>query len=380
MDIICFSHLRWNFVYQRPQHLLSRFAKQYRVFFIEEPIFDADKAHLDTTLSDENVWIVVPHLPPGLPHEEVIDQQQKILNKFFDYFSTNRYICWYYTPMGLEISDSLINPELVVYDCMDELSAFKNAPPALKQREEELMKKADLVFTGGHSLFEAKKHLHRAIYPFPSSIDKKHFNKARHIKEDPADQRNIPHPRVGFFGVVDERFDIDLLDNMARQRPDLHFVIIGPVVKIDPATLPVHPNIHYLGGKQYAELPAYMAGWDVAMIPFAANESTRFISPTKTPEYLAGGLPVVSTSIRDVINPYGEKGLVYIADKPEEYLAGIAWCMNIRTDKSWQDKTTEHLADLSWDNTYEKMLSLINNQLESKSVQYKPEKKENEYV
>src|SRR5690606_28943889 len=103
--------------------------------------------------------------------------------------------------------------------------------------------------------------------------------------------------RIGYAGVIDERIDLVLLDQVARARPDYQFVMLGPIAKIDPATLPQRGNIHYLGSKKYADLPRYLAGWDVAMMPFALNDATRFISPTKTPEYLAAGRRVVSTAI-----------------------------------------------------------------------------------
>jgi glycosyltransferase involved in cell wall biosynthesis len=378
MDIICFSHLRWNFVYQRPQHLFRRLAKHFRVFFVEEPLFDADNAFLDNTLSTEGVWIIVPHLPAGTPQEEAYGLQQKLLQDFFRYFTITNYIFWYYTPMALPLA-APFTPQLVIYDCMDELSAFKNAPESLKQNEAGLFAQADLVFTGGHSLYEAKKTKHPAVYAFPSSIDKNHFGKARSIALDPADQFAIPHPRIGFFGVIDERMDTGLLDSVAQQRPDWHFILIGPTVKIDPATLPAHPNIHYPGSKSYQELPSYLAGWDVAMMPFALNESTRYISPTKTPEYLAGGKPVVSTPIRDVVNPYGENGLVYIAGNPEEFIQAIEKALAIKDPAAWLKAVDVFLDKGSWDGTCEKMMYHINTKLEAKQND-NPIQKETVYV
>jgi UDP-galactopyranose mutase len=376
MDIICFSHLRWNFVYQRPQHLLKRFAKHARVFFIEEPVFDADIAYLDNSLSPEGVWIIVPHLQSG--ESDPCTRQILLLQNLFSYFNVTDYLCWYYTPMALTISAKL-SPRLIVYDCMDELSAFKNPPPGIIAKETELLQKADLVFTGGHSLYNAKKKAHPRIYPFPSSIDKKHFAKARRKLLDPVDQENIPYPRIGFFGVIDERMDIALLDEMARLQPDWHFVLVGPIVKIDPGALPAHSNIHYLGSKDYKKLPEYLAGWEVAMMPFALNESTRFISPTKTPEYLAGGVPVVSTAIQDVVNPYGDKGLVYIAHSAEDFIEGIAQQLEKKHDTSWLQEVDSFLEDNSWDTTVDKMMFHINVLLEAKQ-QDKLIKKEEVYV
>lgn len=379
MDIICFCHLRWNFVYQRPQHLLSRFALQNRVFVIEEPLFDTASSFLDVKTTSKNIWILVPHLPSGLSNEEIINQQQRLLNEWQQEITIRKYIAWFYTPMALPIADAFPAPALIIYDCMDELSAFKNAPASLKKMETVLMWKADLVFTGGYSLYQAKKEMHPDIHPYPSSIDKKHFAKARLKGTMLPDQTEIPNPRIGFFGVVDERFNIGLLEKVALEKPDWHFVIVGPTVKIDPASLPAAPNIHYTGSRSYDELPAYLSGWDVALIPFALNESTQFISPTKTPEYLAGGVPVVSTSIRDVVNPYGESGLVYIADTAEDFIKGIEWGLIKKNDATWLEAVDNFLENISWDVTWLKMTMQIQKKLESKNLDNLIQK-ENEYV
>ena len=366
-DIICMSHLRWDFVFQRPQHLLTRFAQHCNLYYFEEPYFQdgATPRYEVTTREGGNINIVVAHLPKGLTPQESDAQQIELLEQFIAAQNLNRYILWYYTPMALEITRHL-QPELTVFDCMDELSAFKGAPPRLRELEAEIFKKADLVFTGGQSIYELKKDQHPEVYAFPSSIDKAHFSQARQALPEPADQANIPHPRFGFYGVVDERFDIELLRGAAALRPDWHFVIIGPVVKIDPAVLPKASNIHYLGGKNYKELPVYLSGWDVALLPFALNESTKFISPTKTPEYLAAGKPVVSTSIRDVVRPYGELGLVHIADTPEDFVTAIEKALAQREDADWQAKTNEFLAGISWDITWQNMVSLMQVSLANK--------------
>ncbi|MDB5263854.1 MAG: glycosyl transferase [Adhaeribacter sp.] len=359
-DIVCMSHLRWDFVFQRPQHLLTRFAQHSNLYYFEEPMFyDGAESRLDlTTREGGNINIIVAHLPNGLTPQESDELQIKLLNQFFAERNLNRFIFWYYTPMALEITRHL-KPVLTVFDCMDELSAFKGAPPRLRELETEMFQKADLVFTGGQSIYEAKKDQHPEVYAFPSSIDKAHFGQARQDLPEPADQAAIPHPRFGFYGVVDERFDIELLRGLAVLRPGWHFVIIGPVVKINPADLPQGGNIHYLGGKNYKELPVYLSGWDVALLPFALNESTKYISPTKTPEYLAGGKPVVSTSITDVVRPYGELGLVHIADTPEDFAAAIEKGLAQREDPDWKARTEAFLSGISWDITWQKMVGLM---------------------
>jgi UDP-galactopyranose mutase len=272
-------------------------------------------------------------------------------------FTIDHPVLWYYTPMALDVARD-VSASAVVFDCMDELSAFRGAPPELLLHEEELLTRADLVFTGGQSLFEAKRERHRRVFAFPSSVDVRHFATARQAKTDPDDQGSIPHPRLGFFGVVDERMDLQLLDAVAAARPAWHLVILGPCVKIDPATLPRRDNIHYLGMKKYDELPAYLSGWDVALLPFAKNDSTRFISPTKTPEYLAAGCPVVSTSVRDVVRPYGDQDLVSIADTPSEFVAAIERELSGRP-RAWRDRVDRFLSEMSWDRTWSEMSALV---------------------
>lgn len=362
VDLICFSHLRWNFVYQRPQHLLSRFADQTRVFYVEEPVFhdEPDKLHINEAA--KNLYIIVPHLQKGTSHEQVLTTQKEMLNDLISVMDVENYFSWYYTPMALPYTDHL-NPALTVFDCMDELSAFKFAPAELKSNERLLLQKADVVFTGGYSIYEAKKNSHHSIYPFPSSIDKDHFASARGIKNDPADQAHISHPRFGFYGVLDERFDIDLISEAATARPDWQFILIGPVVKIDPETLPRNKNIHYLGGKDYKELPHYLSGWDVAIIPFAMNESTQFISPTKTPEYLAAGKPVISTPIKDVVSPYGKNKLVHIAANAKEFVKCGDTILNAKNRKAWLNKVDAFLAGNSWDRTWSQMAQHIENKI-----------------
>ncbi len=366
-DLVCLSHLRWDFVYQRPQHLLSRCAKERRVFFVEEPIFgDESEPRLDVSSREDKLQVVVPRLPHGMSDEEIINAQRKLLDQFFAENEIPEYALWYYTPMALRFSNHL-KPVVTVYDCMDELSAFKGASPELKERERELFERAQMVFTGGQSLFEAKRNQHANVHLFPSSVDVRHFAQARGEVKEPLDQAEIPRPRLGFFGVIDERMDLDLIKAVAEARPDWQLVMIGPVVKIDDAALPQRENVHYLGGKDYKELPRYLAGWDVALLTFARNESTRFISPTKTPEYLAAGRPVVSTSIRDVVRPYGEGGYVRIADTPEEFVAAVEATLNGAENKDeWLKRVDELLAHNSWDRTWGAMSQLIKQEVARK--------------
>ncbi len=291
-----------------------------------------------------------------------------MLREFLQAMDIREFVAWYYSPMAINYTSSLA-PLITVYDCMDELSAFKFAPPTLKERESMLLTQADLVFTGGNNLFQMKKHLHKNIHAFPSSIDKDHFAAARKQLIEPNDQENIPHPRLGFYGVLDERLDISLIGEIAELRPDWQIVLVGPVVKIDPVSLPRAENIHYLGAKTYSELPAYLSGWDIAIMPFALNESTKYISPTKTPEYLAGGKPVISTPIADVVNDYGNSGLVTICQTANEFVEQADNILISRKTDSWISMVDQHLSKNSWDATWSKMAALIEEAINNKRSQ-----------
>lgn len=378
MDLICFSHIPWNFVYQRPQHLLSRFAVYNRVFVVEEPVKKGDKDFYEIEKDpDHNLWIVRLYISEDITQSKMMSTLRALLDSILFTKEIKNYMLWYYTPMALEYSDHL-KPSLIIYDCMDELSAFKFAPAGLKKLEAYLFKKADLVFTGGYSLYRAKKDLHYNIHPFPSSIDKVHFMSARLNSKDPSDQMEIPHPRFGFYGVIDERFHISLINEVSSLRPDWHFIFIGPVIKVDPLMLPKGENIHYLGSKSYKELPTYLSGWDVAILPFELNESTRYISPTKTPEYLAGGKPVISTSITDVVSPYFDLGLVHIADTAEEFIMEAEGILQDKNISAWKIKVDSYLENISWNKTWHNMTALIEEALERKLTN--PLKKEIAYV
>jgi UDP-galactopyranose mutase len=358
--LICFSHLRWHFVYQRPQHLMGRFAREHRVFFIEEPVAsDALDPWLESHDVEEGIRIVVPRIPGTLAGPEAEPTLRALLDQMLATEGIRRPLLYYFTPLALKYSDH-IGASLVVYDCMDELAAFAGAPPETIDLELALLARADLVFTGGVSLFEAKRHLHPNVHAFPSSVDVAHFARARTLRSDPEDQAPLPRPRLGFYGVIDERLDIDLIDAVAALRPEWQLVMVGPVVKIDPAVLPGRANIHWLGPKLYEELPLYLAGWDVALLPFARNRSTRFISPTKTPEYLAAGRPVVSTPITDVVRSYGAAGLARIAATPEDFVVQCeAALRDAERPAGWLARVDRALGQMSWDSTYARMRELM---------------------
>ncbi|WP_230530353.1 glycosyltransferase [Microvirga roseola] len=365
--LVCFSHLRWDFVWQRPQHLLSRAARHYDVLIVEEPIFKAGAAaHMEVSERPQGLAVAAPILPEGLSHEDAIAEQHDLIEDLIGREAKRPRVFWYYTPMAMAFTSDL-ECDLCIYDNMDELSLFRGASQELLTLEDALFSRCDLVFTGGMSLYEAKRHRHRSVHAFPSSIEFDHFSQARSLAGDPRDQAHIPHPRLGFFGVIDERMDVDLVAETAALRPDWHFVMIGPVVKIEPESLPQRPNIHWLGGRSYKELPHYLSGWNIGFMPFALNEATKFISPTKTPEFLAAGVPVISTPITDVVRPYGEKGLVEIARNARDVVEK-AEAVLARPKEAWLAKVDRHLAAGSWDKTWTSMHALMRSAMEGNSL------------
>jgi len=358
--LIVFSHLRWDFVFQRPQHLMARLARRWPVLFVEEPVFDAHSPSAERLQPAPGVTVLRPHSPLTAPgfHDAQIPLLQKLLHNTIADLGLTAYGAWLYTPMALPLLQGL-SPEVIVYDCMDELKAFLLAPRQLVQRENALLKAANLVFTGGPTLYEARRHRHPRVHLFPSSVDADHFATARDPARSHADQAGVAGPRLGFFGVIDERFDADLVRDAAALRPAWQFCLVGPVVKIDEATLPRGRNLHYFGQRTYDELPAFLAGWDVALLPFARNEATRSISPTKTLEYLAADKPVVSTSIADVRRLYGTA--VEFGDTPEEF---VARCERLLDEDAAACSTRIAAARAlvqatSWDDTAARMQTLI---------------------
>jgi glycosyltransferase involved in cell wall biosynthesis len=365
-SIVAFSHLRWNFVYQRPQHLLSRLAAKRPVFFIEEPELDPDgPPRWERSNPQPNVVVLRPRTAvkaPGFHPDQLVALEPLIAELATELEGTSR-LAWLYTPMALSLAEAL-GPEVIVYDCMDELSLFLGAPPELLSREASLLECADVMFTGGPSLFRAKQSRHSNVHCFPSSVDAAHFRPARSTGEgddprEPEDQAGISHPRLGFFGVIDERLDLPLLDFVADAHPEWQIVLIGPVLKIDPASLPQRPNIHYLGQRSYDELPRYLAGWDVCLLPFALNDATKFISPTKTLEYMAAELPIVSTPITDVAEQYGD--IVYLGGTPKEFLAACEAALASDSDERDRRATLMRkvLSGTSWDVTVAAMEQVL---------------------
>jgi UDP-galactopyranose mutase len=364
--LLVFSHLRWGFVFQRPQHLLTRLAKHFEVFFIEEPVYNDALPYLASATPAEGIEVLTPHTRVQAPGFH--DEQLPVLTGLLRDFAVERGIAdpfvWLYTPMALPLVEEF-EPRALIYDCMDDLASFKFAPRQLVQRESALMRMSDIVLTGGPSLYEKRKDLHVNVHCLPSAVDAEHFAPAR-LEPDSFEgaaaralHDDIPHPRLGFFGVIDERLDLDLVAAIADERPDWQVVMVGPVVKIDPKSLPQRPNIRWLGMQSYDTLPYLQSHWDVCILPFALNESTRFISPTKTLEYLAGGKPVVSTPIMDVESLYG--GVVRIAADASGFVAAAQAAMEEQgAAREQRVSDAGKLVDgCTWDGTAARIHSLM---------------------
>jgi UDP-galactopyranose mutase len=339
---------------------MSRAVRSHSVIFFEEPLqvpAGPDLPRLVTRMTPEGVLVATPWVAPDQDEVVVESQQARLLDELVSALPTSVQVAWFYTPMALAFAASL-HAEVTVFDSMDELSAFCGASPRLPLLERRLLRRADLVFAGGHSLHRAKSRLHPRVHLFPSSVDVPNFHRAREAIAEPLDQAGLPHPRLGFHGVVDERMDLGLLAAIADRRPAWQVVIVGPVAKLDPASLPQRRNLHWLGQKPYASLPSYLSGWDVGLMPFALNEATRYISPTKTPEFLAAGVPVVSTPVGDVVHDWGRDGLVEIASGADAMVRAVERLLT-QPKQAWLTRVDQRLRRMSWDATWARMQSLM---------------------
>lgn len=345
-DMIVCCHLRWDFVYQRPQHLISRMSETLKILFIEEPV-GRQQQQGGRKIISQNLHVLQPQV-------DTIEDIAAIIPDFVK--NKNISIGWFYSAAFSPLLQEL-NFDTVVYDCMDELSLFKGAPQQLIDQEKFLLANTDIVFTGGKSLYESKKMMHNNVYCFPSSVDEEHFSQALTEEDLPEDLAALSVPIVGYFGVIDERIDYDLIRETASKLPEVNFVMIGPFAKVDERDLPHASNIHYLGMKTYAQLPNYLYGFDIAMMPFALNDATKFISPTKTLEYMAAGKPIISAKITDVVSDYSH--CVRLVSNAAEFATEIQSLLQTNRCLTVQGQYREILNRTSWDVTAKTMQSLI---------------------
>lgn len=363
---IVHSHLRWDFVWQRPQQLLSRLARRGPVLFVEEPIHDDQVAipRLELSRPHEGVHRAIPRLPGALRDrydESIAVVRDLLIRQLADDGALGgcfyKPVHWFYTPMPAPAMIGAFDERAVVYDCMDELSKFRFAPTELIDRERYLLAEADVVFTGGYRLMQSKSRYHENVHFFGCGVDVAHFGRARSDDLDvPADIASLEGRVIGYYGVIDERLDYDLLRRLVAEVPDMHVVMVGPVVKVDPRELPQAPNLHWLGQRDYAQLPAYLKGFDVCLMPFALNEATEYINPTKTLEYMAGGKPIVSTAVADVVHHFTP--VVTVAKSPEEFVAAVRRAA-LAPDDAMIERGFEQAAHSSWSSIVAQMERII---------------------
>ena len=373
--IVVFSHLRWKFVWQRPQQFLSRFAENHPVLFMELTEYDLgddDEPVLELETVAPNVTMANLHLPIRMHGSEQVNELMRTycriaIEAVNQDGAFDNPLLWYYSPMDVGWAMGYINGRGIVYDCMDELSQFRGAPPELVERERQLLQQSDIVFTGGYELWLKKKQQHPNVHFFGCGVEYDHFHKAANGDPIPKDLQSIKRPIVGWFGVVDERVDYELLAKAAELRPEYSFVLVGPVVKVDPASLPQAPNIHWLGGRDYKQLPDYCRAYDVCMMCFALNEATQYINPTKALEYLATGKPVVGTPVNDVVRQYTDT--VLIGRTPEEFVEAIDRAL-LTPDKQMLERGDKRAREASWESTVEKMQRLIADAIRSRKRVY----------
>jgi glycosyltransferase involved in cell wall biosynthesis len=371
--IIVHSHLRWDFVWQRPQQLLSRFAQRNDVLFVEEPIYldDVAAARLDLSLPMARVHRAVPMLPGTLRGEydasiavirELVRRQIAADGALGSLFASP--IQWFYTPMPAPAMIGAYDERAVVYDCMDELSKFRFAPAALADRERYLMAQADVVFAGGYKLSLSKAKYHGNVHFFGCGVDVSHFATARSADiQVPREIASLTRPVVGYYGVIDERIDYELLRALATSLPDTELVMVGPVVKVDPGDLPQARNIHWLGQRQYAELPSHLKGFDVCLMPFALNEATEYINPTKTLEYMAAGKPIVSTAVSDVVHNFTP--VVTVASSRAEFVRAVREAIE-RPNAELIARGLEQARAHSWESIVARMERIISDAMRTR--------------
>lgn len=348
-DLVVFCHLRWDFVYQRPQHIISRIAKKGEVLFIEEPLQfspeEENRAHIYKV--SDTITVLQPKVKTTEEIKEIFKDRPMISAR----------VGWVYSPAFIPLLETF-SFNKVVYDCMDELTLFRGANPELVEHEKQLLSVADIVFTGGKRLYESKKKVHGNVHCFPSSVDHAHFKKALNGIPLPDDMIFNNPPVIGYCGVIDERIDMNLLEETAKLLPYASFVMIGPLAKVSEDDLAKGNNIHYMGMKSYEELPRYLKKFDIAMMPFAINEATHFISPTKTLEYMAAYKPIISTPVYDVVRDYSH--CVHIISTSWDFQNAVNSITANKDKETMILNFDKVLEDTSWDSTVKKMLEKLN--------------------
>lgn len=382
--IIVHCHLRWDGVWQRPQQFLSRLSKRHRILFVEGPLLHDSFAPPSYTVRQvpehTNITVMQTSFPASRFHEgQWVDQErcrlleEALAGPLRGLFSDP--VQWFYDPMAAPAHIGKFDERAVIYDCMDELSQFKFAPPEIIQRERFLLKEADVVFTGGRKMCESKSRFNRNCHFYGCGVDVEHFSQAR------SPHTQVPHDVpmgdakfvLGYFGVVDERLDYELIAKLAEANSCWQVVMIGPTCKVDPEALPKAQNLHWLGRREYAQLPNYTKAFDVCLMPFAMNEATEFINPTKALEYMATGRPIASTPVPDVVSNFSR--VVKIASNHDEFIE-ICLKETLQPDDAAIERGIRMAEENQWDAIVQKLEKHIEEALQRKQFPKRKSKRE----
>lgn len=365
--IIVHCHLCWDWVWQRPQQFISRLSQRHKILFVEtigpDATLAAPLARFRIAENFPNVTLLRLQFPAWRWGDAnyVDSERRRLVQEFLAGPVAGQFeqpVQWFYDPMALRSFSGHMGEILTVYDCMDELSKFATAPPEIVERERELLAQAEVVFTGGRKLFESKSRFHDNCHFYGCGVDGKHFGQA--LDENALihpDIKNIKRPVLGYFGVVDERMDYRLLAKLADANPNWSVAMVGPVLKVDEKTMPRRPNLHWLGQRAYSDLPAFCKAFDVCLMPFALNEATEFINPTKALEYMATGRPIVSTAVPDVVRNFGS--VIKIAEDSNDF---ISICKQVLKQRD-EDAISAGLA-LARDNSWDSIVSRLENHVD----------------
>jgi hypothetical protein len=306
--LMVFSHMAWNPGQGRTPQLMAALAGRWQILFVEAPRHAAGAARLESRAIRAGLTVLTLTTPAPAAgfHDDAQAFGVTLLREELAGRRLKIDIAWLDTPMAWPLAQAL-GIACLAYDCLEGPPASLQFDAALlHQRESALMRTAALMVAAGPSLFNAHRHRHANLHCVCSAVHAEHFSPASleltsaRARRGHVLQSSLARPRLGYFGSIDERLDLDLLAALADRQPGWAFVMVGSVAGIAAERLPQRRNIHWLGEQDDALLPYLLAGWDLALMPYVVSEATRFLMPSQTLEYMAGYQPIVSTPVRDV--------------------------------------------------------------------------------
>lgn len=357
-DLLVLAHSRWDLDHHRGHNIFSRYAQKRRVFYFEEPSFgqtEIPRLHIRDTF--ENVMVVTPHLPNPIKSNQIDSILRELIDELIFEEEIINFTLWLQTPRAFRYARD-IDATTIIYECMEDYDNINNFSENLFQVEKELMENSDIIFVVSEALYQKKKFQHHNIHVFPNSADYFHFIQSRDFILDPYDQIHIPHPRIGFYGIIDQSIDLKLIDEIAQIREDLNFVFIGPLKDTKFSQLPTRKNIYYLEQKDYNLIPLYVAEWDCGLLPFCINEVTQYSSPHQTAELLMAGKPIVATHIPDISIRFGKKSLAKMASNAEDFSEKIDKAILESKEQKWKELIDNELKNETWDQVFKKMCDI----------------------